>query len=423
MTPIGTAAPGNAAILVARILQPLARSLEEARRHLDLETVASDEADDEIAPEPAPAPLYFAAPGTRRAFDRIAAREGDTAYIKPPSAHPHAPETWPDMAASASTPEPGVAGTGKPSAAPAPRFMRVVTEYRATPHHHDTTPASAADITSTRLASPPASPPAFLARHAPPAATQAGAGSPTPNRTAPEISALGIDAGKHPPQLRMLTTPAQTAPHVTARPGKESGPAATPVTHPRPQLASSPAHTRQQASAPAPGANPPAPALGPAARQPLQSANPPTVPRHWRLRPAAHANLPTPATHTAHDDLAREATHPAASATPPQSAPTAPGPATVSPAPSQLPRTPALTRVLQAMDPVLDKAWQLTDAALAPDSNTAPPGADAPRVSNNFNVSVALGDASSAAGRDPQQLHDALVALLRDAARRQGLDV
>ncbi|MBP7394916.1 MAG: hypothetical protein KA945_13920, partial [Zoogloea sp.] len=92
-------------------------------------------------------------------------------------------------------------------------------------------------------------------------------------------------------------------------------------------------------------------------------------------------------------------------------------------APSQLPRNPALTRVLQAMDPVLDKAWQLTDAALSPDQTPAPAGPDTPRVNNNFNVTVALGDASSAAGRDPQQLQDALVALLRDAARRQGLDV
>jgi len=72
---------------------------------------------------------------------------------------------------------------------------------------------------------------------------------------------------------------------------------------------------------------------------------------------------------------------------------------------------------------VLDKAWQLTDAALSPDQTSAPTSPDAPRVNNNFNVTVALGDASSAAGRDPQQLQDALVALLRDAARRQGLDV
>ena len=47
MPPIGTAAPGNSALLVARILQPLARSLEDARRHLNLETVASDEAADD----------------------------------------------------------------------------------------------------------------------------------------------------------------------------------------------------------------------------------------------------------------------------------------------------------------------------------------------------------------------------------------
>ena len=67
MTPVG-----NTALLVARILQPLARSLEEARRHLDLETVTSDEATDDTAPAPAPAPPYFAAPGSRRAFDRIA---------------------------------------------------------------------------------------------------------------------------------------------------------------------------------------------------------------------------------------------------------------------------------------------------------------------------------------------------------------
>ena len=146
----------------------------------------------------------------------------------------------------------------------------------------------------------------------------------------------------------------------------------------------------------------------------MQSAATPTAPRHWRLRPAAHADLATPAARTAHGDPARQAAFEAGNETPRQSP---------SAAPSQLPRNPALTRVLQAMDPVLDKAWQLTDAALSPDQTPAPTGADAPRVSNNFNVTVALGDTSSAAGRDPQQLQDALVALLRDAARRQGLDV
>ena len=89
-----------------------------------------------------------------------------------------------------------------------------------------------------------------------------------------------------------------------------------------------------------------------------------------------------------------------------------------------LPRNPALTRVMQAMDPVLDKAWQLTDAAL-PAGRDAPSemAGEAPRVTNQFNVTVALGAATDTAGRDPRQLEDALVALLRDAARRQGLDV
>ena len=415
MTPIG-----NAALLVARILQPLARSLEEARRHLDLETVTSDEATDDTAPAPAPAPPYFAAPGSRRAFDRIAAREGDTALVTPPAVHPDAPETWPGVA-PASTPQPGTAAAARnPGTPAAPRFMRVVTENRLAPPLQVSTPASDTDATTARLAPPPASLPAFFARHATRSVAAAEANAGTANSPPPEIAAAGVATGKHPtsphtPQLRVLA-----APHAAPLAGDETGPAATPLTrptHPTPHLAPVPPH---QAPPPAPDANPPGPASGTAARQPLPSAATPTAPRHWRLRPAAHADLATPAARTAQGNPAREAAFESANKTPRQSPSSAPGPAT---APSQLPRNPALTRVLQAMDPVLDKAWQLTDAALSPDPTPAPTGADAPRVSNNFNVSVALGDASSAAGRDPQQLQDALVALLRDAARRQGLDV
>lgn len=414
MTPVG-----NTALLVARILQPLARSLEEARRHLDLETVASDEAADDTAPEPAPAPPYFATPGKRRAFDRIAAHEGGIARVTPPAAHPDAPETWPDVA-SASTPQPNAAEAAhKPGATPAPRFMRVVTENRPAPPHQHDTPTSDTDATTARLAPPPASLPAFFARHATRAAAAAEASAGTPKSPLPEITYAGVDAGKRPPaspppQLRVLTTPAQTAPQAATHPGGAPEPAATSITRPTPptpRLAPMPPH---QAPTPTPDANPPGPASGTAARQPLQSAATPTAPRHWRLRPATHADLTTPATRTAQGNPAHEAAFESSNETPRQSP---------SAAPSPLPRNPALTRVLQAMDPVLDKAWQLTDAALSPDQTPAPTGADAPRVNNNFNVTVALGDASSAAGRDPQQLHDALVALLRDAARRQGLDV
>lgn len=420
MTPVG-----NASLLVARILQPLARSLEEARRHLDLETVASDEATDDTAPEPAPAPPYFAAPGNRRAFHRIAARESGVARITPPAAHPDTPETWPGLA-SASTPQPDPAAAAhKPGATPAPRFMRVVTENRLTPPHRDNTPVSDTDAPPSRLAPTPASLPAFVARHATRSTAAAEANAGTPKNQPPEIAAADVAPGTRPPaspqpQLRVRTTPAQTAPRTAALADDAPEPTANPITRPTPRLAPVPPH---QPPTPAPDANPPGPASGAATRQPLQSATTPTLPRHWRLRPAAHADLATPATRMAHGNPAREAAFETATETPRQSPSAAPGRATASQAPSQLPRNPALTRVLQAMDPVLDKAWQLTDAALSPDQTPAPTGSDAPRVSNNFNVTVALGDASSAAGRDPQQLHDALVALLRDAARRQGLDV
>lgn len=80
-------------------------------------------------------------------------------------------------------------------------------------------------------------------------------------------------------------------------------------------------------------------------------------------------------------------------------------------------------RVADAMAPVLDKAWQLTDSSLRDsDDKQAPSMTAGPRVNNHFHVSVALaGDGS--APRDAQELETALVALLRDAARRQGLDV
>lgn len=78
---------------------------------------------------------------------------------------------------------------------------------------------------------------------------------------------------------------------------------------------------------------------------------------------------------------------------------------------------------MQAMAPVLDSAWRLTDAALAPERSEPPVTSEAPRVANHFHVNVALGDTAGTAGRDRNQLEETLTALLRDAARRQGLDV
>ncbi|MBS0347256.1 MAG: hypothetical protein JSR69_12455 [Proteobacteria bacterium] len=134
-----------------------------------------------------------------------------------------------------------------------------------------------------------------------------------------------------------------------------------------------------------------------------------STPGRWRLNKQAAGTLPGPATgHTA---------APADSDTPrmPRS-PAAPVAAA--------PRTAAIGSVADALEPVLDKAWQLTDAGLRQDEGIAPaaPTSGGPRVNNHFHVSVALAG-NGAAPRDAQELETALVALLRDAARRQGLDV
>ena len=97
---------------------------------------------------------------------------------------------------------------------------------------------------------------------------------------------------------------------------------------------------------------------------------------------------------------------------------------------------PPLARLSQAMQTVLGRAADLTDAALGqaesddtldrddPDmaalegaTTTSP----ATQVSNTFNVNVAIGERVSATGYEA--LRDALIAILRDSARRQGLDV
>ncbi|WP_284209296.1 hypothetical protein, partial [Chitiniphilus shinanonensis] len=68
--------------------------------------------------------------------------------------------------------------------------------------------------------------------------------------------------------------------------------------------------------------------------------------------------------------------------------------------------------------PVANEAgWQGADAMPAGD------GGEAPRVANHFNVNVAMSSGGGALADDPQALRDALTELLRDAARRQGLDV
>ncbi|WP_255991707.1 hypothetical protein [Chitinolyticbacter albus] len=89
-----------------------------------------------------------------------------------------------------------------------------------------------------------------------------------------------------------------------------------------------------------------------------------------------------------------------------------------------------LRRVGRAVEPMLDRAYGLTMAELdagtatfGAASNDEPPAEPPARVNNHFNVNVAVGGGTAQLADDPQALREALADLLRDAARRQGLDV
>lgn len=394
----------NPTALVARILQPLARSLEEAGRHLDLEAAESGAGADEH----------------RETSDRSAAPGAPPQSVPAPPARAWRP------ARSAGVPPLGGSTAASPPSAPAvpsrqaehTRNAAQGAPFREAPRatqpplRFDLRPAA-----TLPAAAIPASPlPAHLGQTPSPPALAPGAGSDAP-RSPPDAPRF-----VHRPPVAGLfrLTPAGRAPSAQAEfcaappPGPVASPADFPAAPPArsvaapfpPSAAPQPSSTPQPSSAARP-ALPGSPAVrpgGPAVGAPA----PPPAPRSWRVRPA-----PSPA-------AARDERAPPVAAAPAR--------------PAVRSRNPALSRVMQAMDPVFEQAWQLTDAALAPaqegPDSALPPGAapadapDTPRVTNHFHVSVALsGDADGGPGREPQQFEDALVALLRDAARRQGLDV
>lgn len=384
--------------LVARILQPLARSLEEARQHLALEDVDDTPADEESPPAPDAAPVlrltphgsasHLQPPPSSGRHTTPAAGIDRSGPQATPSLRPRAPVT----PASAAAVTPGAAPSVQPSfstagntssASVAPPAAGTARQVPASAPEPASPPATAPTPGQFRTGTAPHSPEAVLDAAPQPASPPAAPGEPA--STAPSPAAIRLvrtDALADQPPAPSVTEDAN--PSTTPAASRTSPPSSTP---------------------PLPAAHPDAPT--PAIAQPAHTPSAPT-PRHWRLRPAASIEAPPP---FADDTLGADAAE-------------APAPARPATAPSVLPRNPALTRVMQAMDPVLDKAWQLTDAAL-PAGRDAPSdmAAEAPRVTNQFNVTVALGAATDTAGRDPRQLEDALVALLRDAARRQGLDV
>ncbi len=103
--------------------------------------------------------------------------------------------------------------------------------------------------------------------------------------------------------------------------------------------------------------------------------------------------------------------------------------ATAPPAPARppVPVTASLAgQVSSAMAPALERAHQLTRATLPPERSTSPQSAAAPpgeAVRNTFNVNVHLDPSGAPSGVDRRALEEALVDILRDTARRHGLEV
>ncbi len=165
----------------------------------------------------------------------------------------------------------------------------------------------------------------------------------------------------------------------------------------------------------------------PAAPAPADSVLPPgridtvhRTPRRVPVRPVPFVGAPSAS--------------PAIGAATPAAAPThgagasagalAPLPTAVGHSPRQQRRV--ARQVIDGMEPVFDQAHAATVRAFE-DSRDEPVTADAtqatvPRVSNTFNVNVAVG-ANQDPAADAGALEDALVELLRSAARRQGLEV
>ncbi len=83
------------------------------------------------------------------------------------------------------------------------------------------------------------------------------------------------------------------------------------------------------------------------------------------------------------------------------------------------------------MQPAFEEAYRATIAALSSNGGAvieatptaAPPAHRQSVVHNVFNVNVSVNGATGAAGVDPESLEDAIVAMLRNAARRHGLEV
>lgn len=80
-------------------------------------------------------------------------------------------------------------------------------------------------------------------------------------------------------------------------------------------------------------------------------------------------------------------------------------------------------QVTQELAPLMNRAEQLTRQAQPSETSSRAPANESAGVRNTFNVNVQVGSDSAAPGLDRRTLEDALVDILRETARRHGMEV
>jgi hypothetical protein len=106
-------------------------------------------------------------------------------------------------------------------------------------------------------------------------------------------------------------------------------------------------------------------------------------------------------------------------------APTGPSPVSLPASRGPRPAVALASRVASGMAPLLDEAHRVSHDALTPERATAPSGTrpQTAGVQNTFNVNVHLASDEGGTGLDRTALEQVLVEILREAARRNGLEV
>ncbi|QSQ15419.1 hypothetical protein [Myxococcus landrumensis] len=150
----------------------------------------------------------------------------------------------------------------------------------------------------------------------------------------------------------------------------------------------------------------------PQARSPIPIALPPRP-----EAPREHTSAPRPVVR-----LRPPSSAPATNAQPKKRLHFAPPTDDASPPPPNA-TTQLAQQVTQELAPLVTRAEQLTRQAQPSETSSRSAPTESAAVRNTFNVNVQVGSDNAATGLDRRTLEDALVDILRETARRHGLEV